>query len=234
MRRCLALTALLVAACAPPETRLSDPALIRTVAVTGEDGEIRARVSLGFDGDTAFDCPAIAGDLAVTVGADTLSVVARAGLDDSGACAPTVATGALSPATLQSPAALIVTDGTTSLTMPLWSALTPRWTQLVIPADAMLEPAVPFTLAWPYPVDDTELALTLAPYRPEIVTVADGAITATYPARSPGTEPDADDADLELTADRDHVADCGEQTCTWRERWVTLIPVVAWSAPRPR
>jgi hypothetical protein len=233
MRCCLALTALL-AACAPPGTSISDPGLIRAVAVTGEDGEVRARATLGFDGDTAFDCPAIEGDLTVTVGADTLSVIARGGVDDSGACAPAVATGALSSATLQSPAALIVTDGTTSLTMPLWSALTPRWTQLVTPADAMLEPAVPFTLAWPYPVDDTDLALTLAPYRPEIVTVADGLITATYPARSPGTEPDADEADLELTADQDHVADCGDQTCTWRERWVTSIPVITWSAPRPR
>jgi hypothetical protein len=93
---------------------------------------------------------------------------------------------------------------------------------------------VPFTLAWPYPVDDTDLALTLASYRPEVVTVADGVITATYPARSPGAEPDADDVDLELTANLDHVADCGDQTCTWRERWVTSIPVITWSAPRPR
>jgi hypothetical protein len=234
MRACLALSALLVAACAPPETSISDPGLIRAVAVTGEDGEVRARVTLGLDGDTAFDCPAIGGDLAVTVGADTLSLIARGGVADSGACAPAVATGALSPATLQSPAELIVTDGTTSLTMPLWSALTPRWTQLVIPADAMLEPAVPFTLAWPYPVDDTELSLALAPYRPEVVTVGDGVITATYPARAAAAEPAADDADLELTADLAHVADCGDRTCTWRERWVTTIPVLAWSGPRPR
>jgi hypothetical protein len=228
-------TALLAAACAPPETRLSNPHLMRAITIFGDDGEVHARATLTIDSDTAFDCAELAGELQLTVGADTLALTSRGGVDDTGACAPAVAIGPLSTATLQSPAALIATDGTTSLTMPLWTALTPRWTQLVTPADAVLEPDVPFTLAWPYPVDDTELTLVLAPYQPAIVAVADGVLTAAYPALPGGDDPEADDdADLELTAEQDHIADCGDQTCTWRERWVTTIAVTTWSAPRPR